>query len=201
VSRLVASIVVLGACLGVFAGPAAAHGPLRAVPHAEAPWLVLLATEAAPVIPLAPALSEAGEPSIAPAPWARFAPVRGDRGLALAALVLAALVLAGIPALARRMVARSLRSSLAVALVVVLCAIAFESAVHSVHHLASEQEAARCSLASISTNLSADAGPEPAADVLLPASTPSVAVAEPVAPGMPPRRPHAGRAPPLSLPA
>ena len=193
--RVVAGTVLLGACLGLAVSTASAHVPLRAVPHAEAPWPEALVPDPEPVAPLAPA---AASFAAAPAP---MAPVLDSRALALAALVLTALLLAGIPVLTRGMTARSVRGSLAVALVAVLCAIAFESAIHSVHHLSSEQEAARCSLASVSTNVSADVGPGPAVDVVLSAERSSVAVAEAVAPGRPPRRHEAGRAPPPSLPA
>ena len=199
-TRLVAGIALLGASLGLLASPASAHVPLRAAPHAEAPGLEAVVPEPAAIVPFAPAVVEPAKPSLSLTSGTPVPPAVDRRALALGALVLTPLLLVAIPAMPG-MMARPVRRSLAVALVVVLGAIAFESAIHSVHHLASEQEAARCSLASASTNVSADVGPGPAVDVALSGSSSSVAVAEAVAPGVPPRRPHAGRAPPLSLPA
>jgi hypothetical protein len=84
----------------------------------------------------------------------------------------------------------------AVALVLVAGLLVFETGVHSAHHLGKADEAAQCTVAWTSSQVSADAAPA-AADttpvVLVEASTPVLAV-----PSLPARvlAPDAGRAPP-----
>jgi hypothetical protein len=132
-------------------------------------------TVAPPVVvpPLIEAVTSAA-PAPAP-PWAMIAVV-----------AVAALAVAGRP---RRVVALTL--------VLIAGVLAFETGVHSAHHLGQADEAARCAVAGMATHLSADlvdtaldAVPVGVSETRIIASAPPVVAARMVAP-------DAGRAPPV----
>jgi hypothetical protein len=131
------------------------------------------------VVPV-PSLTEVMT-SAAPAPASPWA--------AMAVIAVAALAVAWRP-----------RRVLALTLVLVAGVLAFETGVHSAHHLGQAEEAARCAVAAMATQLSADlAGTAPDT---VPVHVIEILVAAPAAPVVPARpvAPDAGRAPPV-LPA
>ena len=89
------------------------------------------------------------------------------------------------------------RRAVAVTLVLVAAVLAFETGVHSAHHLGQAEEAARCAVAAMATQLSADlvdtsldAVPVDILETRIAALAPPVVLARPVAL-------DAGRAPPV----
>jgi hypothetical protein len=161
------TVFVVAALLAGAAAPALAHRPPAAPALPEAAGVVV------PIAPLTEVLSSAA-PVPAP-PWA-----------AIALLAVAALAIAWRP-----------RRAVALALVLVVGVLAFETGVHSAHHLGKADEAARCAVAGLATQVNGDlvhtAFDAVPLDVLatgLPASGSPVAVARAIAP-------DAGRAPPV----
>jgi hypothetical protein len=130
---------------------------------------------------------ETALPVPVPSPAAPTGAAAGGRpsidGVALAALAAVAAA-----ALSRR--------AMSGALAALLMTLAFETAVHSVHHLGSDPEMARCAVAAAATHLSGTIEPPPAPDrpAARSADTPPVAPAAPV-PQL--ACPVLGRAPPL----
>jgi hypothetical protein len=177
VSRLRVAYLVLVAVLALTAMPVEAH---RGPPASPAPAVRLdAAPEAAPQGPIASVESRLA--------WVA-GPERGEPVWALLAMALAAAAL-----LAGR---RRPRAVLALALVLLVAVLTFESGVHSVHHLDDPSRGSACALASTSQQLS---GMEVGAVGLERAPVgPGVALSAPVAaaPLALPESPHEGRAPP-----
>ena len=160
-------VFIVAALLVGAAAPALAHRPPAAPPLPEAAGIVV------PVPALTEALTSA-VPDPAP-PWA-----------AMALIAVAALAAAWRP-----------RRALALALVLVVGVLAFETGVHSAHHLGRADEAARCAVAGLATQVNADlvhtafdAPPLDALETGITAPASPVVAARAVAP-------DAGRAPPV----
>ena len=165
--RALPLIVFVVAALLVGAAPALAHRPPAAPPLPEAAGIVV------PVPALTEALTSA-VPDPAP-PWA-----------AMSLVAVGALVAAWRP-----------RRALALALVLIVGLLAFETGVHSAHHLGKADEAARCAVAGLATQVNADlvhtafdAAPLDVLQTGITAPASPVVAARAVAP-------DAGRAPPV----
>jgi len=91
------------------------------------------------------------------------------------------------------------RAAVSLALVLLVGVLAFESGVHSVHHLGDPGRASGCGLASTSLNLSGLEVEPVALDGALAASGPPVSVVAPLHAHARPESPHEGRAPPRSV--
>ena len=192
-----AMLRAVGALLGLavlvtalVAGPAGAHmREPRSQPAAPASEerLAPVAAPASGPAPVtgAPATVAAPRPA-GPAPG----PALLQTSPSLAWVALAALVLAGVASRRRP------RAAAATGLVLLLAVLAFESGVHSVHHLGDSERAQACVAAATSQHLAgveSDAivvGHAPARREIAP-----VALAAPLPPSRP-ASPHAGRAPP-----
>lgn len=166
------------ALLGAVALPPSASAHLASRPALTPALMEDVPPEAAPSVSLpSPASSWTAAPTPVPVPWHLLA------------------LLAGLAALG----ARRPRRALVLALILVLAVFAFESGVHSVHHLADPARGEHCAVAAASQHVS---GTEVSA-VILAESLPQTPH-EPTraAPAAPARLigPEQGRAPPL-LPA
>jgi len=166
-SSVLALALTLFGVILVLAGAASAHPRVNPIAAAVSPEPVAVATS------LTEALSAV--PSGLDTPW-----------VLLAAATLLALAVGWRP-----------RRVLALAVVATLAVLAFEVGLHSTHHLAQPEEAARCAVAAASAKLSVDLG-DPALGI---PCAPIVAtpVVTPAAPIVVARiiAPHAGRAPPF----
>ena len=182
------------ACFALIAAPAV----LLAAP-AEAHRGAL-----APRAPLvAPAAALGGAAAVAPAPADRelvatpVAPpdtrswVAAPRHTSIPWALVAAAGLGALVGLVRRP-----RTAVAVALVLLVGVLAFESGVHSVHHLGDPGRASGCVLASTSLNLSGLEVEPVALDGALAPIGPPVSAAAPLHAHARPESPHEGRAPP-----
>jgi hypothetical protein len=90
------------------------------------------------------------------------------------------------------------RRALAIALVLVLGVLAFETSVHSVHHLADGQTAARCAIASTSAHVPGAAQPGTPDSMQGPTRIGAAPVLDVDRPGGRVVRPDEGRAPPAA---
>jgi hypothetical protein len=182
--RVRLAIVAVVALAGLLlATPVHAHrGPARGqAPAAAAPIDVVPAAPDTAPAPLA-----AAEPE-------RLAWVAGSESVALPWPLLAAVAATAAVAVRRRP-----RATLALGLVVLVGVLAFESGVHSVHHLGEQGHLNPCAVASTSTNL-AGLEVEPAVVLSAPAALGlAVSLAIPADPRALPESPHEGRAPPRS---
>ena len=174
-SRVRLAIVAVVALAGLLlATPVHAHrGPARDPAPAAAPI---------DVVPPAP---EVAPPQLA---W-----VAGPEPVALPWPLLAAVATAAAIAVRRRP-----RAALALGLVLLVGVLAFESGVHSVHHLGEQGHGNPCAVASTSLNLTG-LEIEPGVVLSAPAALGlAVAMAVPSDPRALPESPHEGRAPPRS---
>ena len=151
----------------VIAGAASAHPRVNPVAEAVSPEPVAVATSLTEALSAVPAGPDT--------PW-----------VFLAAAALLALAVGWRP-----------RRVLALAVVATLAILAFEVGLHSTHHLAQPEDAARCAVAAASAKLSVDLG-DPGLDIPY-APTVATPVVTPAAPTVVARiiAPHAGRAPPF----
>ena len=182
-SRVRLAIFAVVALAGLLlATPVHAHrGPARGPAPAGAP------------IDVVPAASEIAPAPLAPAVAPRLAWVAGPEPVALPWPLLAAVATAAAIAVRRRP-----RAALALGLVLLVGVLAFESGVHSVHHLGERGHGNPCAVASTSLNL-AGLEIEPAVVLSAPAALGlAVALAVPSDPRALPESPHEGRAPPRS---
>lgn len=183
-SRVRLAIVAVVALAGLLlATPVHAHrGPARSPAPAAAPI---------DVVPAAP--SAAVEVAPAPAALPQLAWVAGPEPVALPWPLLAAVAATAAIAVRRRP-----RAALALGLVLLVGVLAFESGVHSVHHLGEQGHGNPCAVASTSLNLTG-LEVEPAAVLSPPAALGlAVAMAVRLDPRAGPESPHEGRAPPRS---
>jgi len=192
-SRVRLAIFAVVALAGLLlATPVHAHrGPARGPAPAGAPIDVVPAApvSAGPV----PAASEVPPAPLAPAVAPRLAWVAGPEPVAPPWPLLAAVAAATAIAVRRRP-----RAALALGLVLLVGVLAFESGVHSVHHLGEQGHGNPCAVASTSLNL-AGLEIEPAVVLHSPAALGlAVALAVPSDPRALPESPHEGRAPPRS---
>jgi hypothetical protein len=171
--RRASLVFLLVAAVAVAAGaPAWAH-PVPGATPAPAPTAPLQPTAPVPTAPLHEVLAAAmPEPEL---PWT----------------AVALLVAVAVAVLLRR------RRVLALTLVLVVGLLAFETGLHSTYHLDNPDDAARCIVAGMASQLSADltdatvdANPSPAPESSVSALTSAAIIARPLAP-------DAGRAPPV----
>jgi hypothetical protein len=186
-SRVRLAVLAVVALAGLLlATPVHAHrGP------APGPSPAAARIDVAPAPP--PAAVQVAPAPLAPAAPPRLAWIAGPAPMALPWPLLAAV--AAVVAIAVR---RRPRAALALGLVLLVGVLAFESGVHSVHHLGEQGHGNPCAVASTSSNL---AGLEVEPPVVLSAPAAlglAVAIAAPSDPRALPESPHEGRAPPRS---
>ena len=153
------------------------------------------------LLAMAPAVAQATAPHLPDLHAHEVAHSVAPGGLSRAAFPVGLLLLAGLALLGalgwwRRAGARSRGAAVAVALSLVLTVFTFETAVHSVHHLADPKSGADCPVLSASQNLAWGAADlvstdRPALDV-----TTAPSIRSDAGPRWQPYRPSQGRAPP-----
>lgn len=150
---------------------------------------------------LATASSALAHPKTPP-PTTVVAAVAGEEGTTLEWRAAAStghigsVVLWLVAALVALAVVRRLRNALALATVLAVIVLTFESGIHSVHHLGDDHGASQCVVASASTHLAGTSAEPPSCDVfsVLTVDRPAV-IAQSITASQP-FRPDAGRAPP-----
>ena len=156
-------------------GPVPAAAPIDVVPAAPPAAVKVAPAPLAPAAP--PQLAWVAGPEPVALPWPRLAAVAAAAAIA---------------------VRRRPRAALALGLVLLVGVLAFESGVHSVHHLGEQGHGNPCAVASTSLNLTG-LEIEPAVVLSAPAALGlAVAMAVPSDPRALPESPHEGRAPPRS---
>jgi hypothetical protein len=182
-----AAVLLAAALLGLAAPPLAlAHQvsrPNRLVESVD--------TVAAPGLPNPSAAVTTGrEPSAAMPPLEEW---RGPS--APATKIPAPLLWLGL-ALSVLAIAGGRRRTIAATVALALAVLAFETGLHSVHHLGDARGVEQCSVASVSTHLGGTPAEAPSVVIVTANASQPSQPADPIAPRSQPFRPDAGRAPP-----